>query len=614
LFGVRFGKQTCYCLLDIDITSAYHPDRDPFAIANLVAALEPLGLVSSVVCTSSHSNGIHLYFPFQQPQSSWEVAMAVSTLLEQSGFKLAPGQLELFPNPRPYVSGGPPSLFHAHRLPLQVGSYLLDADFQPIWSDRAAFVRQWQFAQGRNSLIPRQLKRLVRSRARGRQVSGKAEQFLADLNAEIELGWTGAGQTNRLLGRIALRTYIFHHLQFGGEPLNGQALIGQIVSTARSLPGYREWCRHQHEIEERAAEWGRCVEASRYFPYGSRRSPAEVEKEVMKPVCSDGSALSLTWNQQQSQATRERIKQAIADLLEAGALPTATTARFRALTQFGIGGSSLYRHRDLWHPESLVAHLEKTPVRSGCVDAECAAAHSVENPPDPLATNLIEASDRAGGASDDLNSTSLFPLIGGNVPQGQVSGRSIDLILEPGCNTSHLASLPWKPVQQHLCPLRLTEQRMQQFLDSGDPILVAEARSYFQAQRVNGRRMGQAGLKAEVSQNAVGQEQGNWCNRGLDQVPVQELDHGSSQFFTENCPDGGERWTETSFSNLSSEDFSDLLATIAIQIRRLGWTKKQAIRHLWQQFGKSHQSRLSHEELVKWLEWLKAYGFPADTG
>lgn len=55
LYGVRFGAETNYCLLDIDINSLYHPKRDPFAIARITAALEPLGLVSYIACTSERS-------------------------------------------------------------------------------------------------------------------------------------------------------------------------------------------------------------------------------------------------------------------------------------------------------------------------------------------------------------------------------------------------------------------------------------------------------------------------------------------------------------------------------------------------------------------------------
>lgn len=582
LFGVRFGKQTRYCLLDIDITSAYHPQRDVFAISNLAAALEPLGLVSYIACTSSYSQGIHLYFPFQQAQHSWELAIAVAALLEKAGFKLAPGQLEVFPNPRTYVAGSHPSLFHAHRLPMQVGSYLLDRAFQAVWSDCSTFVQRWQFAQNRNALDTRLLKQLVQTRTKPSQVSGKAEKFLADLNAEIASGWTGSGQTNHLLGRIALRTYVFHHILAGGEPLTGQKLIDQIVSTARSLPGYQNWCRHQHEIGQRATEWARCVEGSHYFPYGSRRSTSETT-ESSRSVLSD---CSPSWNQQQSESARERIKQAIVHLLETNTLPVAITARFQALTRFGISGSSLYRHKDLWHPRHLT---------DSSVPLDQVMDYPVENPPNPPTLD-DQRSDSAGGASDTPNSTSLFLSTGRNALQYQVSTRLIEPHPVTGCKASPLFPFSFPLLPSALCPLPSASlspaQRMQQFLDSGDPILVAEALSYFQAQPVNRR------CRTESAIPVPG-------------VPALQ-DAESSQFFMGCGSDV--RWRSDIPASEDGEDLSDLLATITIEIRRLGWAKEQVMGHLWQQFGQSHQSRLSHEELVKWLEWLKADEFPADTG
>jgi len=184
LYGVRFGKQTDYLLLDIDMGSLYHPHSDRLAISRLLAALEPLGLVETVAVTSSYSGGIHLYLPFQQAQETWAIAQVVSTLLANAGFKLKPGQLELFPNPKPYSEA--PSLYAGHRLPLKAGSYLLNSDFQPIYGEQTTFVQRWQFAQHRNAIDQRTLERVLQQTKRQRyKLSGKAEKFLHDLNIEV---------------------------------------------------------------------------------------------------------------------------------------------------------------------------------------------------------------------------------------------------------------------------------------------------------------------------------------------------------------------------------------------------------------------------------------------
>jgi hypothetical protein len=405
LYGVRFGSTTQYCLLDIDVGSSYHPQQDPLAIPRIQAAMESLGLITPVTCTSSDSGGLHLYFPFQLAQNSWEVATAVSAVLENAGFRLKAGQLEVFPNPKPYVAEGTPSLFNAHRLPMQIGSYLLNRDFQPIWSDRQQFLLQWQFSQLRNELDSDMLKQIVKqAKRKSYRVSGKADQFINDLNAEIEMGWTGSGQTNRLLGRITMRSYIFHHVLFGGEPLTGQALADEVARVARSLPGYEQWCRHQHEIEKKASEWARCIENSAYFPYGMERGKFKAKDRL----AANQSKLEseLTWNQQQSEAARARIRNAIADLLETDSLPMGATARFRALTACGIGGGSLYRHRDLWHPD----YLWKTPS-------------------DSPSSNANQQGDSAEGASTLLSSTSLLSESDGNTLSGQ--GFSSFTVLSP---------------------------------------------------------------------------------------------------------------------------------------------------------------------------------------
>ena len=488
LYGVRFGSQTAYCVLDIDIGSFYHPQQDAFAVGRILSALEPIGLTAYLGCTSSYSGGLHLYFPLSKPIASWELAIAVSTLLEAAGFQLKPGQLEVFPNPKPYITEGIPSLFNAHRLPLQAGSYLLNSDFQPIWSDRDRFVQQWRSIQLNNSIDQKVLRQVLQqSKQRSRRFSGKVDKFISDLNAEIDSGWTGYGQTNRLLGRIAMREYIFHHALTGGEPLTGQALVNEIVRVARSLPGYSEWCRHQHEIEQRAEEWARCVEASRYFHYGSAKGKY---KSTSADVQISSSESLISWNQQQSESARSRIQAAIATLLEEDKLPSGATARFRLLTQFGIGGSSLYRHRDLWHPAFLLAVDESFSESNLDLDSP------VENPPDPPSSLEDERMDCLG-TSILSHPTSLLPAIGSNTLS---------------------------------------------VLDS----------SYL---------------------------------RQPDSVST-----GSNLF-----------------SDCETDDFSDLLVSISVEVRRLGWEGHQVRDRLLQLFGKSSQALLEGWELERWLRWLEDY-------
>ena len=500
LYGVRFGSQTAYCVLDIDIGSFYHPQQDAFAIGRILSALEPIGLTAYLGCTSSYSGGIHLYFPLHKPIASWEIASAVSTLLETAGFKLTPGQLEIFPNPKPYIAESSPSLFNAHRLPLQAGSYLLDSDFQPIWGDRDRFVQQWRSLQSNNQIDRKVLRQLLQqAKQRSSRLSGKVDKFISDLNAEIDSGWTGHGQTNRLLGRIAMREYIFHHVLMGGEPLTGQALVNQIVRVVRLLPGYSEWCRHQHEIEQRAEEWARCVETSRYFHYGSSKGKYKsAGSDLPVGLPEEVSDRSPSWNQQQSESARARIQAAIATLLEQNKLPSGATARFRLLTQFGIGGSSLYRHRDLWHPEFLLASQDEV-LENNFLESKADLERPVENPPDPPNSFKDERMDCLGTASILSHPTSLLSAIGSNPL--------------PNLNPNHFLQLDLVSTgSNRLCPV-------------SDAI----------------------------------------------------------------------------------DDFSDLLVSISVRVRYLGWDAGQLRDRLLQLFGKPSQALLEGWELERWLEWLEDY-------
>ena len=439
LYGVRFGPKTNYLLFDIDSGSFYHPRRDPFAIARLVAALEVLGLVSYIAVTSSYSGGLHLYFPFEQAQKSYELAGAVQALLENAGFVLSPGQLELFPNDRGFVDGKP-TLYAAHRLPLQLGSYLLDSDWQPILSTQHTFVQQWQLCQYRNPVTSKAVRQILKTAKRQRfSLSGKVDKFLNDLNAEIEPGWSGTGQTNRILGRIALRTYIFAKILYG-VGLEGQALVKKMVEVATALPGYREFCQHQHEIQKRTEEWAQSVEtSSRYFPYQQRKA---------KPKRSAQPAETPSWHEQQGEEARGRIKRAIAQMLDSGTLPSKPTARYKALLQHGIGGETLYKHKDLWHSEFLLP-----------IDPELLESPSA--PPNRSSERVVDAPERASLLDSNTSDTPLGKTFRGFEP------RPCILVSSDTYRDRKLAQARERQIT-----------KMRQYFDSDDPILIREAREW----------------------------------------------------------------------------------------------------------------------------------------
>ncbi|NJO50146.1 MAG: hypothetical protein HC840_12710 [Leptolyngbyaceae cyanobacterium RM2_2_4] len=359
---------------------------------------------------------------------------------------------------------------------------------------------RWVLAQQHNDIDGKILKQILKqSKRKHFGVSGKAEKFINDLNAEIEMGWTGHGQTNRLLGRITMRVYIFHHILSGGEPLRGEALVNEIVETARSLPGYSEWCRHQHEITYRAEEWARCIENSHYFHFGHQATNS-------KPVSQDPELVtaidqSPSWNQRQSAVTRDRIRKAIADLLEKDSLPSRATARFQALLQYGVGGASLYRHRDLWHPAHLVEFLPNPPIIKTDSQLDCVEDASNWLSPSSLlptdgGNNIVDEglSDRPrsnlppndsngddGIGDNAVSISSEVPFTSSESPLGVEHLQQALSNIKAAQSAFQEAARQAQTEHQRIKAEAVEQRhiaRMQQFLDSGDPILVAEALSW----------------------------------------------------------------------------------------------------------------------------------------
>ena len=65
-----------------------------------------------------------------------------------------------------------------------------------------------------------------------------------------------------------MRSYIFGHVLGTTAPLTGKALAQDIARVARSLPGFKAFCGHQHDLDKRAKDYAKAIEASpRYYPY-----------------------------------------------------------------------------------------------------------------------------------------------------------------------------------------------------------------------------------------------------------------------------------------------------------------------------------------------------------
>ena len=216
-----------------------------------------------------------------------------------------------------------------------------------------------------------------------------------------------------------MRTYVFHHVMYGDEPLTGDSLIKEVLAVTKALPGYELWCRHRHEIEDRVSEWVSCIEKSHYFHYGEQFGKYKSKKER-----SESENTEPSWNQQQSQKTKNKIQAALKELSDKNELPEQATARFNALRKFGIGGGSLYRYKELWHPLwKLQPKSPQTPQRkneSGQFDhANAPNCHS--------STSLLQGVD---GNNNKINSSSDLKSIASQPEGGNPHREEIQRIRE----------------------------------------------------------------------------------------------------------------------------------------------------------------------------------------
>ena len=352
LLGLRFGNTTHYFMADIDAGSGYHPVHHLENFNHVLATLETVGLTRNFLIRSSDSGGIHVYFFFKEKLDSFYLAYAVFLALQQAGIVVKGGQLELFPNPKPYGLSKPTN-FKAHRLPLQAGSYLLDDDLQPCsndlvdFLDAAAWSTTGQDYESLHQAIAH-AKTQSQQRFTKKHTSNAAQLWQANLEERIGQGWTGFHQTNELLKDISCYGIVFRGLQ-------GEVLIDYVVATAEAAPGYRTWCRHQHEIRKRATERARNCEGY-YTPYCSIPDRLRSYREQFGEV---NNVVPFSPNQQRHEQTFARVSAAVTTLKEQGEFPSTTSARTKAIieiskTLYGIGVSQTTLHKPpylpLWHP------------------------------------------------------------------------------------------------------------------------------------------------------------------------------------------------------------------------------------------------------------------------
>jgi hypothetical protein len=331
LIGVRFGNQTEYALIDIDKGSPYHPNNNHEKFKTVLQALEDIGLVRPLIVQSSHSEGLHIYYPLWQEVPSFGLACAIKASLQKNNCEIAAGVIETFPNTKKYDSE-----YNGHRLPLQTGSYQLDNDLQIVGRDLNQFVETWLTVQEHQDIdLLKQAIAEAKANYQPPKDNRKPIQWREDLEKQIQEGWTGQGQSNQLLYLMGKYARVF----LGCE--EDETIAEYITKTARAAAGFIKYCGDIKRLEQKAkdiAKW--CIK--HHFPWGSKKEEQ-----------TNNESEDIENKKAQKQAERlERIRTTVNELNKTGEMPETIRGMAQAIAKTAkVSVETLYENKQLWHPE-----------------------------------------------------------------------------------------------------------------------------------------------------------------------------------------------------------------------------------------------------------------------
>lgn len=274
IIGVGFGQYTQYLMLDIDKNSPHHPNNDPTAIARIELRLYEIGLTENIKIQSSHSGGIHIYYPLKTKLKSYRVGKKITEYFEQCAIKVKNGELEIFPNKKngKYTNNSAEwTLYQRHRLPLQPqsGSYLLDNQYQPIIlegdSALEEFINQWEKIEAQQEEVT--FKTFLYGKIYKKSATRKKME--AELEQQIMEGFTKDAETNDILLNLGRRIRIIYRI-------GGIELRDKMIETVTSMKGYIEYCGHQEEILQRCQDVARWAEKK--FPLQGVKNKQDLPK------------------------------------------------------------------------------------------------------------------------------------------------------------------------------------------------------------------------------------------------------------------------------------------------------------------------------------------------
>ena len=366
IYGLKFGDETRFAVLDIDKNSQY---RNALELGNLQAKLAAVGLIAKPY-RSSESGGWHLYIFFEEWANRDQVQRCLSDWLRAHGYEIRNGVLEVNPSGM------------GLRLPLQPGFAWLDNEGNLIRTREeltrneaiASFVldleknkRNWSEAKNR---IESELEAIDRSRDRDALAHQKAidtdgfeKLFNYRLIAETyeegrriwQEGLTKTGQRHDAIK--AIEHYLWHGDEVAGVPAlpateNDEARYNLILRWIEER--HNGFCNHinrgkWHKVKadiKRACFWRRRSEAFKV------RTPYPLTERAIEVLIARSKRTRRMWTMEDLQKgnegrlaeARRKIAEATGQLIAQGRQVTLR----QLMRMTGCHYDTLNKHADIW--------------------------------------------------------------------------------------------------------------------------------------------------------------------------------------------------------------------------------------------------------------------------
>ena len=432
IYGLKFGDETRFAVLDIDKNSQY---RNALELGNLQAKLAAVGLIAKPY-RSSESGGWHLYIFFEEWANRDQVQRCLSDWLRALSYEIRNGVLEVNPSGM------------GLRLPLQPGFAWLDNEGNLIRTREeltrdeaiASFAfdleenkRNWSEAKNR---IESELEAIDRSRDRDALAHQKAidtdgfeKLFNYRLIAETyeegrriwQEGLTKTGQRHDAIK--AIEHYLWHGDQIAGVPAlpateNDEARYNVILRWLEER--HNGFCNHinrgkWHKVKadiKRACYWRRRSEAFQV------RTPYPLTERAIEVLIARSKRTRRMWTMEDLQKGNEgRLAEARRKIAEATGQLTAQGRRVtlrQLMRMTGCHYDTLNKHADIWKV-SVVSISSVSGDQSPFLDLDLGVGGSA---PAGLEEEKKEFLDPPGfgdsgdfDASEVLESVELAPIV-----------------------------------------------------------------------------------------------------------------------------------------------------------------------------------------------------------